>query len=69
MGQITSKDKVKKGTKVVTSGLGGTTPKGLLVGTVAKVKNGDAGLPTKIYIDPAADFSDLSMVTVTLRKD
>ena len=69
MGQITSKEKVKKGTKVITSGLGGTTPKGLYVGTVAKVVNQDDGLPTKIYIKPAADMTNLSVVTVAKRQD
>ncbi|WP_290032742.1 rod shape-determining protein MreC [Ligilactobacillus cholophilus] len=69
MGQITSKEKVKKGTKVITSGLGGTTPKGLFVGTVTKVVNQDNGLPTKIYIKPAADMTNLNVVTVTERQD
>ena len=69
MGQITSKIKVKKGTQIVTSGLGGTTPKGLLVGTVDRVTNDDDGLPTKIYVKPAADLSDLNAVTVAIRKD
>lgn len=69
MGQITSKIKVKKGTQIVTSGLGGSTPKGLLVGTVDRVTNDDDGLPTKIYVKPAADLSDLNAVTVAIRKD
>lgn len=67
MGQITSKENVKKGTQVITSGLGGTTPKGLFVGTVEKVVNQQAGLPTKIYIKPAADMTNLNVVTVTKR--
>lgn len=69
MGQITSKEKVKKGTQVITSGLGGTTPKGLFVGTVTKVVNQDNGLPTKIYIKPAADMTNLNVVTVAERQD
>lgn len=69
MGQITSKENVKKGTKVITSGLGGTTPKGLFVGTVEKVVNQQAGLPTKIYIKPAADMTNLNVVTVAKRQD
>ena len=69
MGQITSKENVKKGTQVITSGLGGTTPKGLFVGTVEKVVNQQAGLPTKIYIKPAADMTDLNVVTVAKRQD
>lgn len=69
MGQITSKENVKKGTQVITSGLGGTTPKGLFVGTVEKVVNQQAGLPTKIYIKPAADMTNLNVVTVMKRQD
>lgn len=69
MGQITSKGNVKKGTQVITSGLGGTTPKGLFVGTVEKVVNQQAGFPTKIYIKPAADMTNLNVVTVAKRQD
>lgn len=69
MGQITSKENVKNGTQVITSGLGGTTPKGLFVGTVKKVVNQQAGLPTKIYIKPAADMTNLNVVTVAKRQD
>ena len=69
MGQITSKENVKKGTQVITSGLGGTTPKGLFVGTVEKVVHQHAGLPTKIYIKPAADMTNLNVVTVAKRQD
>mgnify|MGYP005789007727 FL=1 len=69
MGQITSKENVKKGTQVITSGLGGTTPKGLFVGTGEKVVNQQAGLPTKIYIKPAADMTNLNVVTVAKRQD
>lgn len=67
MGEITSKQNVKAGTQVVTSGLGGNSAKGLLVGTVAKVVTTDSGLATKIYIKPAADLSDLSIVSVIQR--
>ena len=69
MGQITSKKNIKVGTSVVTSGLGGTTPKGLFIGTVKKVVNQQAGLPTKIYIKPAADMTNLSVVTVAMHQN
>ncbi len=64
MGQVTSKAKVKNGTRVTTSGLGGVTPKGLYVGKVARVGKDDYGLAQKIYIKPAADFNDVNVVTV-----
>ena len=69
MGQVTSKVKIKKGTSVITSGMGGNTPKGLLVGKVVRVADDDYGLPSKIYIKPAADMADLSVVTVAKRTD
>ena len=61
---MTSNVKIKKGDKVVTSGLGGNTPKGLYVGTVASVKQDDYGLASEVEITPAADLSDLTVVTV-----
>ena len=64
MGQVTSKAKVKKGTKVTTSGMGGVTPKGLYVGKVAKVGKDDYGLAQRIYIKPATNFNDINIVTV-----
>lgn len=64
MGQVTSKAKVKKGTKVTTSGMGGITPKGLYVGRVAKVGKDDYGLAQRIYIKPATNFNDINIVTV-----
>lgn len=64
MGSVTSKIKVKKGTKVVTSGMGGVTPKGLYVGKVSRVTKDDYGLARKIYIKPATDYNDINIVTV-----
>lgn len=64
MGSVTSSVKIKKGDKVVTSGLGGVTPKGLYIGTVASVKQDDYGLASEVEIKPAADLSDLTVVTV-----
>ncbi|KRM97529.1 rod shape-determining protein MreC [Liquorilactobacillus aquaticus DSM 21051] len=69
MGQITVKTGMEKGDKVITSGLGGNSPKGLYVGTVAKVEEDDYGLASKVYVKPAADFTDLDVVTVAKRVD
>ena len=69
MGQVTLKEEIKKGTQVITSGMGGNTPKGLLIGTVVKVADNDYGLPSKIYIKPAANITDLGVVTVAKRID
>lgn len=64
MGQVTSKAKIKKGTRVTTSGMGGITPKGLYVGKVARVGKDDYGLAQKVYITPAANFNDINIVTI-----
>ncbi|WP_010622802.1 rod shape-determining protein MreC [Paucilactobacillus suebicus] len=64
MGDVTSKVSLKKGDKVITSGMGGVTPKGLYVGKVAKVSEDDYGLAKKIYITPATSFNDINIVTV-----
>lgn len=69
MGQITSQKKIKKGNQVVTSGLGGNSPAGLLVGKVIKVEKNDNGLSTAVLIKPAADLSDLEIVSVAKRTD
>lgn len=69
MGQITSKEKISKGAQATTSGMGGITPQGLLVGKVVRAANDDEGLPAKVYIKPAADFNDLDVVTVARRVD
>ncbi|KRN01915.1 rod shape-determining protein MreC [Levilactobacillus senmaizukei DSM 21775 = NBRC 103853] len=68
MNNITTKAKIGKGDKVVTSGLGGVTPKGLYVGKVAKTSGDDYGLSTKLNINPATDLSDLNIVTVAVTK-
>lgn len=64
MGQVTSKVKITKGSKVITSGMGGVTPKGLYVGKVARVAKDDYGLAKKIYIKPATNFNNINIVTV-----
>ncbi|GAK47923.1 rod shape-determining protein MreC [Secundilactobacillus oryzae JCM 18671] len=69
MGNVTSKTKLKKGDKVITSGLGGVTPKGLYVGTVETAGDDDYGLASKVVIKPAGDLSNLNIVTVAVAKE
>ncbi|GKT03506.1 rod shape-determining protein MreC [Furfurilactobacillus sp. WILCCON 0119] len=67
MTQISSKTKLNAGDKVSTSGLGGITPKGLFVGTVAQTRSDDYGLANKIYIKPAGTLGSLNVVTVAAK--
>ncbi|MFM1652354.1 rod shape-determining protein MreC [Brevibacillus sp. B_LB10_24] len=59
--------KIQEKAQVVTSGLGGVTPKGLLIGEVVRVEPGDYGLTQTAYIKPSADFSQLNEVLVVER--
>jgi rod shape-determining protein MreC len=55
---------VKKGDRVVTSGLGGVFPKGIFIGTVVRVKEKAYVLHKEIKILPAVDFSRLREVLI-----
>lgn len=67
MGQVTSDSTIEIGQEVVTSGLGGVVPKGLLVGTVAELSLDGHGLGQRVYIEPATDFKDIQFVTIINR--
>ena len=64
MGQVTEDKEVAVGSQVITSGLGGVTPKGLYVGKVAKVSKEDYGLANEIRIKPAAKLSNVNDVYI-----
>lgn len=49
---------------VVTSGVGGVFPAGLLVGTVVKVNTSADGLSKEAIVEPYADFNDIQFVLV-----
>lgn len=61
---LTRDGDVIKGDKVMTSGLGGIYPKGLLVGEVIDVLDEDGGLMKYALLRPAADFTRLEEVFV-----
>lgn len=65
--QLTSLDGLKKGDKVTTSGLGGGSPKGLLVGEVKKIKDTSFGLDKEVYVTPISSMYDIPFVTVVKR--
>jgi rod shape-determining protein MreC len=57
-------EEVKVGDKVVSSGMGGVFPKGLLVGTVQEVVRGSSGLFQRVEVEPAVNFSRLEEVMI-----
>jgi rod shape-determining protein MreC len=60
--------KVKKGDHVVTSGLSGMFPSGLLIGDIEKVTPDENGLTQTAYVKPAANFYDVREVLIINRK-
>lgn len=59
-------DDVRKGDAVISSGMGGIFPKGLLLGVVTGVSKKDADLFQKIEVTPSVDFAKLEEVMVFL---
>lgn len=59
-------DAIQVGDGVITSGLGGVFPKGLVVGFVRSVQREQFGLFQTIEVEPAVDFSRLEEVLVLL---
>ncbi len=65
---VLRQEEVNPGDRVVTSGMGGVFPKGLVVGVVKSVDSQEFGLFQSITITPAVDFSHLEEVLVLLRE-
>ncbi|MFC6323454.1 rod shape-determining protein MreC [Companilactobacillus baiquanensis] len=64
MENVTSTKDIKKGQKVITSGLGGVTPRGLYIGKVSAIKKDNYGMTNSVYIVPAAEMRNFTVVTV-----
>lgn len=67
MKRIDANFELKVGEKVVSSGLGGIFPKGLLIGEVTEVSTDDYGLTKLAYIRPAAQLTMLDHVIIAKR--
>lgn len=65
--QLTTLKDLKEGDKVSTSGLGGASPKGLLIGEVKKIKETNFGLDKEVYVTPSTSMYDIPVVTVVKR--
>jgi rod shape-determining protein MreC len=64
---VLRQEDVSVGDRVVTSGMGGVFPKGLVVGHVKSVDRQEFGLFQTIAVTPSVDFSHLEEVLVLLR--
>lgn len=58
---------LKEGDQVVSSGLGGIFPKGIVIGEITEVTIDEFGLTKLAYVKPAADFSMLNHVVIADR--
>lgn len=58
---------ITEGMRVITSGLGGAFPSGLLVGTVTKVETLADAIGLRIEVNPSADFYHIDYVAVVKR--
>ena len=65
--KIPSDVKVEKNQTVVTSGLGGIFPDGLIIGDIVDVTPDEYGLTQTAYVKPAADLNDVDHVMVAKR--
>lgn len=65
---VTTGYAITKGMSVVSSGLGGVFPSGLLVGHVKEVVELDNAVGMNIYVSPAADFKSFEYVAVVSRR-
>ncbi|AMC00068.1 rod shape-determining protein MreC [Aerococcus urinaehominis] len=69
MTQIDRDADIKKGSLVVSNGLGGISPEGLPIGQVVSAKEDEFGLAQQARIKPAADYSDIRKVFVVLESN
>ncbi|MBI2355721.1 MAG: rod shape-determining protein MreC [Candidatus Doudnabacteria bacterium] len=61
---ITHNELIKTGDQLVTSGLSGDFPRGLLVGEVSSVSSSSSDLFQKAYVSPSADLRNLRFLFV-----
>ncbi len=66
---VSRRDNVSPGERVITSGLGGRFPKGLIVGTVTRVEKKPYGVFQEVEVTPAVDFRRVEEVFVILDSD
>lgn len=62
-------DDIDIGDAIVTSGLDGTYPKGIMLGTVTRVNKKSYGITQDVEVKPNVDFRKLEEVLVILKQD
>lgn len=65
---IENSDEIKKGTKVVTTGLSEVFPSGILIGEVKDIITDKYELAIVVEVNPSVDFNDINIVTVLNRE-
>lgn len=64
MSKISPSDPIAEGDTIITSGIGGVFPKGIVIGTVKSKEVDKLGLNYIAYVQPAADFIHLREVLI-----
>lgn len=64
--QVPNDAKVSEGNTITTSGLGGVSPEGLIIGEVTSASSDNFGLSQSVRVKPAADFKDIRSVLVIM---
>ncbi len=64
MNMISQAQEIKEGDSVVTSGLGGEIPRGLVIGKIGRISQSEDKLFQEASVLPEADFSDLRVVFI-----
>jgi rod shape-determining protein MreC len=66
---VSKSEEIKIGDQVVTSGLNGIFPKGVIIGEVFNVNRKRKGFFQSIQVKPAVDFSKIEEVLVVLKEE
>ncbi len=61
---VNKEDDVQVGDRVITSGMDGVFPKGIVVGTVRRVNSKGGNLFQRVYVEPTVDFSHIEKVSL-----
>ena len=59
---------IKEGSRVITSGMGGVFPSGILVGEVLSANKIENEVSMNVYVTPSVDFGDSNYVQVVIRE-